>query len=128
MVAKAREYFGCESLAAVKLVDAPYGSGVNVHSPVLFEEVLTNFVGTEQVVHQVSVLSLALLEESSFYAVEYDVAGTTWGKGRGCSFFGCSSEFAEFCSEDGCTFDGMSIGYCSYAVDSDSCKVMWPAQ
>jgi len=68
--------------------------------------------------------TLALLEGTGWYVVNYDVAEPIyWGKGKGCAFLdnlcinkatlvASSAEFCNPLGKAGCTFHGRSGGYC----------------
>lgn len=79
-----------------------------------------------------SEFTLAILEDSGWYKVDYSFAGNmTWGKNKGCGFLEnvCHEknkldEFSEFCEVDGmygCTNDYLSKSVCSFNPLSDEC-------
>lgn len=73
-------------------------------------------------------LTFALLNSTGWYDVSFEYAEpTTWGKGKGCSFFNidnCTS--SEFCSgsDFGCDWDNTGIGKCDLDAYAGSCKLI----
>jgi Leishmanolysin. len=72
---------------------------------------------------RISEFTLALMEATGWYEVDYSMAEPFfWGKGKGCNFIrgkcvetGGTPNFDEFCSplmEYGCTHSGRSQGFC----------------
>jgi len=77
---------------------------------------------------QFSQFTLAILESTGWYVVDYSYADPFFfGQGQGCSFLtgACSSsKYSEFCSTSsrGCTNPGRGGGSCSSDTRSDGCK------
>jgi hypothetical protein len=84
---------------------------------------------------RISELSLALLEASGWYAVDYTKAEPYfYGQGQGCDFINgvCSSSkvaFDEFCtgSTKGCNFMGNSGASCNSGSNMGNCKYQLPS-
>jgi len=76
-----------------------------------------------------SFLSLALLEDSGWYKVNYKYSENYhWGKDNGCAFFesDCSPLFKEFCittKSNNCSYDHKSKLQCSSSSFSDRCHL-----
>ncbi|WKY08738.1 hypothetical protein Q1695_007897 [Nippostrongylus brasiliensis] len=81
-----RKYFNCPDLEGAELENQGGGGTMLSHwEKRLFEHEAMSGYATQ--VHAISRLTLALLEDSGWYRVNYDKAeNMTWGRGRGCSF------------------------------------------
>ena len=72
--------------------------------------------------------TLALLESSGWYVVDYNYAEpTTWGKEKGCEFLNidnCNSD--EFCQDASfsCDYDATGIGKCGLDIYTGACKTV----
>jgi len=79
---------------------------------------------------RISEMSLALLEGSGWYSVNYNYAEPFFfGKGQGCSFVtGSSCSFDEYCtgSSRGCSPHGRGGGNCQSDSITDGCKFTYP--
>jgi len=82
---------------------------------------------------KLSEFTLAVLEDSGWYVVNYSQADNiTWGKNQGCDFFynKCNgTNFREFCTvkeEKGCSFDKGGRARCIEDKLADHCKYMLP--
>uniref|UniRef100_A0A061RBA4 Leishmanolysin n=1 Tax=Tetraselmis sp. GSL018 TaxID=582737 RepID=A0A061RBA4_9CHLO len=126
VVSRAREHFDAEDLDGVPLAlspSDPVGSAPHWHPKYCFGEIMTASVGSD---NALSALSLALLEDSGWYSVNYSAAERwSWGRGQGAAFLrsGCDKW------EDGtayhcrghpgpgtpklCTHDAASTGFCA---------------
>ena len=112
----ARQHFGCSTLQYLFLENDGGSGTASGH----WEK---KFFGNELMTGQMSGypimsnITLAVMEDSGWYKVNYDTAQNfTWGKGYGCSFFGSScSGFKEFCTKDKqfvCDKSYMFKGFC----------------
>jgi hypothetical protein len=129
---KLKEHFGCSSIKGAYMENSGSSGTYGSH----FERrQFANEIMTSGLIHdmQMSELSLAALESTGWYAVDYTYADNyNWGKGQGCSFLtgSCSSSsHPEFCSGSsrGCTASGNSGGRCSTDSRSDGCKWIHPS-
>jgi len=130
---KLRDYHGCSSVPGAILEDDG-GSGTDASH---FEKkfyLYENMATGSHSGKRVSSLSLALLEATGWYDVDYSYAEPYfYGEGQGCSFINgkCSSNsasFEEFCtgSNRGCGFMGHSGGRCSSDEKTEGCKYVIP--
>ncbi|XP_071509731.1 ciliated left-right organizer metallopeptidase-like [Diadema antillarum] len=78
-------------------------------------------------------MTLAVMEDSGWYRVNYDYVGDfLWGKSEGCDFgsaLSCATNFSDFfCngSAAGCDYLGLNKATCSTNDYLDSCRVFWP--
>lgn len=127
-VAKMKEHFQCQNWPSdwgVELEDDG-GSGTrgkHLEERVFYNELMSGWIHENTVP---SAISLAVLEDSGWYKVSYDLAEKLfWGNGEGCSFAQdrCSSwDRRYFCQEggqSGCTADMRSKALCNaYEVSS----------
>ena len=108
-----RKHFDCMGADHVPLENegSPGSAGSHWERSILGQEVMT---GEEQWEAQYSKITLALLEDSGWYEVDYDMADRLeFGRGKGCNFirdkcFG-DDVFPEFCSVEnqfGCDANG----------------------
>ena len=126
VVREARDYFGCPSLTYVEVEDGG-GSGTagshwekRTHE----QETMNGVASTDQTFF--SRMTLALLEDTGYYQVNYDKAelGMTYGKSKGCSFLqekcnsvANSAAGGEFCFSNSttdtfCAYDYLGGGLC----------------
>jgi len=121
VLAAAREHFGCNEMDGVTLEDGGDGTTHDSHweKRLFRNEYMT---GSSDHTAVISKISLALLEDSGWYRVEYDHAeDLEWGRGMGCSFVNARcSEWDDrkgyFCTQPGakgCTTDRSAMGYCN---------------
>jgi len=89
-----RNHFDCQSLTGARL-DAPAMDPINHHCSFFdldlrfhFDEDITSISQNADAAYGISPLSLALLEDSSWYTANFVNARTTsFGRGAGCGFF-----------------------------------------
>lgn len=89
MLSKVTEYFGCTGIGMPLENDGGSGS-VSAHweEQVLRDELATPIFGSEDTSY-LSNLTLALLQDSGFYTVNYSISESKFmwfGRARGCSF------------------------------------------
>ena len=76
----------------------------------------------------ISGVSLALLETTGWYDVDYSLSEkTTWGKNKKCGFLDTQNcEFDEFCSFEGigCDWERTAYGFCQIDRFAGSCKIV----
>jgi len=127
---KLREHYGCSSLQGA-LMENGGGSGTSAshfeRKVFLYEHMTSGSI----LGRRISEMSLALLEGSGWYKVNYDYAEPYFfGKGQGCSFVTGTSctNFDEFCSGSsrGCSPTGRGGGSCRSDSISDGCKYYDP--
>ena len=83
----AKTHFGCSSLEGVFLENEGTQASAGAHWE---KDIFGNELMTSQKsgISSLSVLTLALLEDTSWYKVNYSLSENyQWGKGKGCSFF-----------------------------------------
>jgi hypothetical protein len=83
---KARQHYGCTTLAGVPLEEGGSAGSAGSHweSRVAFDEIM-NPRGTTY--YTVSEMTLALMEDSTWYKADYSSAfGFQWGRNQGCTF------------------------------------------
>eukprot|EP01083_Nonionella_stella_P138162 420446_1 len=119
----ARAHFDCDTLIGAPL-ENNYGAGTAVshwEGKYLMHEYMIGVAFSS--LERVSVFTLALMEDSGWYQVDYDFAEPyVWGKDAGCAFltgecvtssqsnypqFWCESE-----ADDGCSADYAGVGDC----------------
>jgi hypothetical protein len=135
-VAQAKSHFNCQTMTAIPVVLAGTGSGFNLFSTFLATDIASNYVGVEGIDRQLSAITLAILDDSGWYTVDYSFASeSSWGKGKGCPFTSTSCltkpPFSEFCTQLGssqCTFDSESIGKCVSIPEDSQCLISMPDQ
>ena len=127
---KLRNHFGCSSLQGALMENQGGSETASSHfeRKVFYYDFMTSGAITGR---RISELSLALLEGSGWYNVDYSYAEPFFfGKGQGCSFVTGSScsNFDEFCSGStrGCAAHGRAGGSCSSDSLLDGCKVINP--
>jgi len=127
---KLRNHFGCSSLQGA-LMENGGGSGTSAshfeRKVFLYETMASGSIHGRRI----SELSLAMLEGSGWYVVDYDYAEPYFfGKGQGCSFVtgSSTSSFDEFCTGNsrGCSPTGRGGGTCSSDSISDGAKYYSP--
>lgn len=117
----AQDHFGCSSLIGAPLED---GSS-HWDEKYLHSETMTPTIWSAQ--QYFSEFTMALMEDSGWYYVDYDIAEPfVWGRDVGCDFYdvdcvNSTSQTANhepfFChssSDDGCNADYSSPGYCGF--------------
>eukprot|EP01133_Synstelium_polycarpum_P013237 gene13237-15555_t len=125
-----REHFGCEEMEGAELEDGG-GEGTTLshwEKRVFNNEYMTGMASMTPIL---SKLTLAFLEDTGFYEVNYTAARPlVWGAGLGCKFAeGPCNEWQDerlFCSspgQDRCTYDRTAKGRCSigsmYGIPKD---------
>jgi hypothetical protein len=127
-----RKYFGCPTAPGAYLENQGGSGSAGSHweRRVFGYEYMT---ASQLEDFRMSEITLALLESTGWYQVDYNMAEPlVWGKGKGCAFlnqycknsFG-QAKFSEFCSSgDGCTVGGRSGAYCQADSFSDNCNYM----
>ena len=120
---RVRNHFGCNTVEGAYLEDEGGAGSQGSHweRRLFYNEYMTSSDITDS---RVTEFTLALLEGTGWYKVNYEVAEPfIWGKGKGCDFIykDCinpltkAPAFEEFCSplaSKGCTFSGRAQGYC----------------
>ena len=129
VLAAAKEHFNCSSITGVYLEDEGHSVSVGNH----FEK--TKF-GHELMTAQItgypviSNLTLALMEDSGWYQVDYSKSQfLSFGNQAGCPFYEdhCSADFPEFCKTDtlhSCSSDYISKGKCRSTDYSNKCYLI----
>jgi len=125
LTTRLRNYFNCPSLEGGYLENQGGSGSAGAHweRRTFGNEYMTASSISDA---RISQFTLALLEGSGWYKVNYDMADAYfWGKGEGCGFMSStSSKYKEFCSgsADGCTFHGAAGGYCATDSFGDSAE------
>jgi hypothetical protein len=129
VVSVARQHFGCPTLAGVELEDDGGDGTAGSHweeRQMMSEYMCGSPSGFRSVK---SSLTLALLEDSGWYKVDYAAADILrWGYRQGCKFLNsCGSQSSiGWCSIQSnlqCSFDRSGIGECSKSYYMDGCPV-----
>jgi len=135
LTSRIRNHFGCSSVKGAYMENSGSSATAGSH----FERRQFSFdIMTSGLIYQmqVSEFSLALLEGSGWYEVDYSYADQfAYGKDQGCNFLlkSCSSSGVSsldgFCSGSsrGCTSTGRGGGSCSSDTRSDGCKFIHPS-
>ena len=128
-----KEHFDCPSATSVPLENEGTSStdGSHWERLILGQEVMT---GEDQWEAQYSRITLALLEDSGWYEVDYSQADRLdYGRGKGCAFLSNTchgdDEFSEFCETDnqlGCDANGDKKTACKAQFLQDGCKTWYP--
>lgn len=122
----AKEHFSCDTLDGVYLENEGSSDSAGAH----FEKSLygNEIMTSEKAGHSVlSGLSLAFLEDSGWYKVNYKVEEPLeYGKGNGCEFasHNCNTNYKEFCDVKGavaCSRDFIAKTICVQSNFGDSC-------
>jgi len=132
---KLRKHFGCSSLEGAYMENSGSSATAGSH----FERKFYHYdVMTSGIIHaqRVSELTLAMIEATGWYEVNYDYAEPFYfGQGQGCTFFTkkCSTSnptFEEYCSGSsrGCAPQGRGGGSCSSDTRADGCRIVKPNQ
>jgi leishmanolysin len=119
---KLKAYLGCSSVpGAIMENQGGSGSAGSHWERRLFgDEYMTASQINDQ---RVSELTLAMLDSSGWYLVDYSNADPFfYGKGEGCGYLNAMSGYKEFCSSsgEGCTFHGQAGAYCASDSFSDN--------
>ncbi|CAG9466275.1 unnamed protein product [Pedinophyceae sp. YPF-701] len=133
VVQEAREHYGCDQLDAMDLENSGGTGTAGSH----WEQTLARgelMAGVTTVHRQLlSRLTGALLEDTGWYAVEFDnVPRIAWGRFRGCTFLSqsCGGGSAEFCDASNtqaqCEFDGRGFGSCTELSLGAPCAAVQP--
>eukprot|EP01116_Phalansterium_solitarium_P004836 TRINITY_DN15_c4_g1_i1.p1 TRINITY_DN15_c4_g1~~TRINITY_DN15_c4_g1_i1.p1 ORF type:complete len:787 (+),score=274.43 TRINITY_DN15_c4_g1_i1:247-2607(+) len=119
VVQAARNHFGCPTLDGLELEDggAAGTAGQHWEKRILLNEYMTGTASPNPIV---SNMTLAALEDSGWYKVDYTKAEhLDWGYQRGCSFVSgsCKDWTADDGScfdtgQSGCTYDQVATGVC----------------
>jgi leishmanolysin len=127
LTTKLRNYFNCPTLKGAFMENSGGSGSAGSHfeRTTFGNEIMT---ASEIADTRFSELTLALLEGTGWYKVNYDMAEPFhWGRGKGCTFVtSCSTGFSEFCSGSGesCTYHGRHGGYCSSDSFGDKCDTV----
>mmetsp|Transcript_1576 Transcript_1576/g.2132 ORF Transcript_1576/g.2132 Transcript_1576/m.2132 type:complete len:723 (+) Transcript_1576:79-2247(+) len=121
LLAQARKHFGCETLVGVELEDDGGDGSAGSHWEQ--RQMLTEFMcaAPSGFKNRKSVLTLALLEDSGWYQVDYGMADLLrWGLNKGCTFTDTcgpktSSSWCQTQAKRQCSFDRSGVGNCSTA-------------
>jgi len=133
LTTKVRDYFGCPTLKGAYMENSGSGGTDGSHferRQFAFEAMTSGLI----LQMQFSQFTLALLESSGWYVVDYSYADEFhFGEGEGCNFLlgTCSAtEYPEWCSSSarGCTNVGRGGGTCESDVRSDNCKFVHPVE
>ena len=122
VVMKARQEFGCDTLAGVSLDPSEGLWSSHWSKRIMFNDYMTADLGSEDVIY--SDISLAVLEDSGWYRVDYAYTDPIYyGQGKGCSWFNSKcvvngeAQFPEFCTAVGsttCDFLNNRKGTCDF--------------
>jgi len=124
---KLKSYFGCSSIPGAILENQGGSGSAGCHweRRIFANEYMTASQINDQ---RISELTLALLQSTGWYQVDYSMADTFYfGKGEGCGILSsCSSGYKEYCSGggEGCSFHGQAGSYCGADSFSDGCAYM----
>jgi leishmanolysin len=130
---KLRNFYGCPSLQGA-IMENEGGSGTALahfeRKYFVYETMSSGGIFGRRI----SEFSLAMLEGSGWYEVDYSYAEPFfYGQGQGCSFISStcssgSSQFDEYCtgSTKGCAPHGRGGGSCSSDPIMDGCKFIYP--
>jgi hypothetical protein len=130
---KVREYFGCPNAPGAYLENQGGSGSAGSH----WERRVfgTEYMTASQVEDfRITEITLALLESTGWYKVDYSVAEPlVWGQGKGCGFLNtyCKASngvarFKEFCAANtnGCAVGGRMGAFCNADSFSDNCPYM----
>lgn len=128
VVEKAREAFGCSTLAGLELEEynQPYPSS-HWDERVMLNDYMTSTLG---LVGHVSTISLAMLQDSGWYQVNFDMGEHPYvGRNKGCDFIeekcvnnGVSNDDEIWCTENlssACDALGINKAGCSFVTSSE---------
>ncbi|CUG00210.1 major surface protease, GP63, putative [Bodo saltans] len=134
VVAAARAYFNCSTLAGVEIEDQGGAgtSGVHWEKRILGQEYIAGVLSTSAT--YISSLTLAYFEDTGHYTANYAFAqdgGMQWYKNKGCTVLSqkCNSAAnrasGEFCFDTNsqsnyCTNDRTAGGYCDVSIFSSA--------
>jgi leishmanolysin len=135
LTAKLRTYFNCPTLVGAYLENEgdAMNTGSHFERRIFYVEYMTASALNDL---RMTEFTLALLEGSGWYGVNYSMAEPTyWGKGRGCNFLDtpCINKvtlqpnFPEFCSpltSTGICQTGRSGGYCATVKPTTSTTLL----
>jgi len=128
---RVRAYFNCPNLEGAYLENEGTASSAGSHFErrVFGIEFMTASAITDA---RMTEFTLALLEGSGWYVVDYSMAEPIyWGKGKGCAFLNTqcinkatlqanSDEFCPVLGGNGCSYHGRSGGYCGSVAPTTS--------
>lgn len=124
VVLKAKQEFGCGTLAGVPLDPSEGLWSSHWSKRIMFNDYMTADLASEDVIY--SDISLAVLEDSGWYQVNYAYTDPIYyGQGKGCSWFNSKcvvsgiAQFPEFCTAGGsttCDFLGNRKGTCDFTT------------
>ena len=130
VVKVAREYYGCDTLEGVELENQGSSGSVGSHweARIMMGDIMTS---TDNYEYSISEITLALLEDSGWYKVNYYTGGLfKFGKKEGCTFLNSTciqnekTNFPkEYCLNSDasiCYTGGMIKGYCVLGKYSSS--------
>ena len=135
VVQAAKDHFNCDSISEVRLENQGGSSTANSH----WEELHyagEMMVGVQDGRGSLSNLSMALLQDTGWYTIDYTKNGfLQYGHDEGCSFVGgeCSALKTSYpryyCSQPEkdigqCTADHLAFGYCHDSNLGDSCTTV----
>jgi len=127
LTTRLRNHFNCPTLVGAFMENSGGSGSAGSHfeRTTFSVEIMT---ASEIADTRFSEFTLALLEGTGWYKVNYDMAEPFhWGRGKGCSFLSsCSTNFPEYCSGggDACTFHGRNGGYCASDSFGDKCNAV----
>jgi len=126
LTSKLRSYFGCSNLPGAILENQGGSGSAGSHweRRIFGDEYMTASQINDQ---RVSALTLALLESTGWYQVDYTMADPFYfGQGEGCGFLSSCGAYKEYCSgsAEGCSFHGQAGAYCGADSFSDNCPYM----
>jgi hypothetical protein len=118
---KLKNFFGCSSIPGAILENQGGSGSAGSHweRRIFGNEYMTASQINDQ---RISELTLALLESTGWYQVDYSMADTFYyGYGEGCGYLSAMSGYKEYCSTsgEGCTLHGQAGGYCASDSFSD---------
>lgn len=139
LTSKLRKHFGCDKIEGAALENQGGSGSLNSHfeRTIFFNELLT---GSAMVDARISEFTLAVLEGSGWYVVDYSFAEPlNAGAGQGCNFYfgecqvskGGQPNFSEFCATDEdrvCSVGAAAGAVCHRDQFSDGCGIPHPEE
>ena len=134
----AKKYYNCKNITRIPLDNNDGNLVAHWDSRLLLGDIMSSYNENYKIEQAISELTLALLEDSGWYEINYYTGGLMrFGKNKGCDFIykKCSSIFKnEFCEDSkylSCSSGRQSRTYCKYnsnpyIPEIDSCLINEP--